>query len=584
MGLAAPLMGVIVGIGILGAVVVAITSRRMTRPLRQMAAAAEAMARGSLTQPLLLPGEDEIGRLAGSLERMRRSLRERLNETDLLLSASQRLASSFDLLAVLPPILGGVRDVVRAEIVRLVVAVGAPSGDGRLEAYAPKGQEGEAAGLDAQVVELTRRRGRFILENPSRARAVLDLGALEAPLESILSLPLMSEEAFVGVLWLGHRKAHSYTPDETNLLTILAGQLGVSVANAHLFHEAEEERLRLSAILAATPDAVLVIDPAGRILHANPAAEIVLKGAAEQALGQAAAEWVREPEVLRLLAAPAGERRTSEVSLSGDRVLFATVADIEPAGAGTAGRVCVLGDITHFKKLDALKSEFVSTVSHDLRAPLTLLRGYATMLSMVGSLTEKQREFVAKILAGVDSMSQLVDNLLDLGRIEAGVGLSLEQVRVETILRDVVGAHRAQAIGKQIALEVEVAEGMEAVEADPTLLRQAISNLVDNAVKYTAPGGKVNVRASQAHGRQLIRIGDTGVGIAPADQARLFEKFSGSRRRDEGIERGPGLGLAIVKSIVDQHGGRVTVDSRLGAGSTFTLDLPLRQTPDGGDG
>jgi signal transduction histidine kinase len=327
---------------------------------------------------------------------------------------------------------------------------------------------------------------------------------------------------------------------------------------------------------------VLVIDPAGRILHANPAAEIVLKGTAEQALGQPAAEWVREPEVLRLLAAPAGERRTSELALSGERVLFATVADIEPGGAGTAGRVCVLGDITHFKKLDALKSEFVSTVSHDLRAPLTLLRGYATMLSMVGSLTEKQREFVTKILGSVDSMSQLVDNLLDLGRIEAGVGLSLEQVRVETVIRDVVGAHRAQAIGKQIALDVQVAEGMEPVEADPTLLRQAISNLIDNAVKYTAPGGKVNIRASQAHGRQLIRVGDTGVGIAPADQARLFEKFSRPRRKEGAGEQGPGLGLAIVKSIVDQHGGRVTVDSRLGAGSTFTLDLPLRQASEGG--
>jgi len=576
MRIAAPLVAVVVAIGALGIGVVMVTSRRLTHPLRQIAAAAEAMARGSLTQPLALPGEDEIGRLAGSLERLRRSLRGRLNEMDLLLSASQKLASSFDLRAALPPILSGVRDVVGAEIVRVVVAAEEPPGLARSESYAPRGAEANGGPLDGQVADLARRRGRFILENPSRARAVLDLGALDSPLESMMALPLMSEESFVGVLWLGHRKAHSYTPDEVNLLTILAGQLGVSVANARLFHEAEEERLRLSAILAATPDAVLVTDRAGRILLANPAAEIVLKGRAEEATGQAAEAWVREPEVLRLLSAPAGERRTAEVSLAGDRVLFATIADIEPEGAGTSGRVCILGDITHFKKLDALKSEFVSTVSHDLRAPLTLLRGYATMLPMVGSLTEKQREFVTKILGSVDSMSQLVDNLLDLGRIEAGVGLSLEQVRVETVLRDVVGSHRPQAMGKQIVLEVEVAEGMEPVEADPTLLRQAVSNLVDNAVKYTPPGGRVNVRASQARGRQLISIHDSGAGIAPADQARLFEKFARLRRKDGAGEQGPGLGLAIVKSIVDQHGGRVTVDSRLGVGSTFTVDLPLR--------
>jgi signal transduction histidine kinase len=575
--IAAPLVAMVAAIGMVGIGAVIVTSRRLTRPLRQIAAAAEAMARGSLTQPLALPGADEIGRLAGSLERLRRSLRGRLSEMDLLLSASQKLAASFDLRASLPPILSGVRDVIGPEIVRLVVAVEGPPGSGRTEAYAPRGAEGEGGTLDSQIVDLTRRRGRFILENPSRARAVLDLGGLETPLESMMALPLMSEETFVGALWLGHRKAHSYSSDEINLLTILAGQLGVSVANARLFHQAEEEGLRLSAILAATPDAVLVTDRAGRILLANPAAEIVLRGRAEEAIGQTAETWVREPEVLRLLMAPAGERRTSEVSLTGDRVLFATIAEIEPEAAGTSGRVCILGDITHFKKLDALKSEFVSTVSHDLRAPLTLLRGYATMLPMVGSLTEKQREFVTKILGSVDSMSQLVDNLLDLGRIEAGVGLNLEQVRVETVLRDVVGSHRAQAIGKQIALEVDVAEGMQPVEADPTLLRQAVSNLLENAVKYTAPGGRVTVQASQARGRQLITVRDTGVGIAPADQARLFEKFGRSPRKDGGGEQGPGLGLAIVKSIVDQHGGRVSVDSRLGAGSAFTLDLPLHR-------
>lgn len=582
--IAAPVIAVVLAAGLVGILVVVVTSRRLTRPLRQIAAVAEAMARGSLTQPLALAGEDEIGRLAGSLERLRRSLRARLNEMDLLLSASQKLASSFDLRAALPPILSGVRDVVGAEIVRLVVAAGEPPRLTQPEAYAPRGAEGEWGPLDAQIVDLTRRRGRFILENPSRARAVLDLGALEFPIESMMALPLMSEESFIGALWLGHRKTHSYSPDEVNLLTILAGQLGVSVANARLFHEAEEERLRLSAILAATPDAVLVTDRAGRILLANPAAEIVLKGPAEEAIGQEAEEWVREPEVLKLLSAPIGERRASEVSLSGDRVLFATIADIEPEGDGLAGRVCILGDITHFKKLDALKSEFVSTVSHDLRAPLTLLRGYATMLSMVGSLTEKQREFVTKILGSVDSMSQLVDNLLDLGRIEAGVGLSLEQVRVETVIRDVVGSHRAQAIGKQIALEVEMAEGMEPIEADPTLLRQAVSNLLDNAVKYTAPGGRVNLWAGQARGRQRISISDTGTGIAPADQARLFEKFARSRRKEGGGDHAPGLGLAIVKSIVDQHGGRVTVDSRLGVGSTFTVDLPLRQAERGSAG
>ncbi len=224
-----------------------------------------------------------------------------------------------------------------------------------------------------------------------------------------------------------------------------------------------------------------------------------------------------------------------------------------------------------------LKSEFVSTVSHDLRAPLTLMHGYATMLSMVGDLSDKQGEFVQKILSSVEVMSKLVDNVLDLGRIEAGVGLSVESVRVETVVRDVVGSYRPQAANKQITLEVDLREGMEPIEADPTLLRQAVANLVDNALKYTPAGGRVGVRAVQKDGQQLICGEDSGLGIAPADQARMFEKFYRARKREALREKGSGLGLAIVKSIAEQHGGRVSVESRLGAGSTFTLELPLRQ-------
>src|SRR3990172_7658129 len=141
--------------------------------------------------------------------------------------------------------------------------------------------------------------------------------------------------------------------------------------------------------------------------------------------------------------------------------------------------------------MDSHKSEFVSTVSHDLRAPLILMRGYAKMLPMVGEVNEQQREFVEKILASVERMSKLVDDLLDLGRIETGIGLHLTTVPLEEMLQDVVSSFRPQAVNKQIVLEVELAEGLAPVEADPMLMRQAIANLVDNAIKYTPAGGRV---------------------------------------------------------------------------------------------
>lgn len=492
---------------------------------------------------------------------------------DLLLAASQQVASSFDLPQVLPRILEGVRDLTRADYVRLALE---PSG-GAEATFSAGADPGRWSTLDEQVLSLARQHGRFVLENPARARAVLDQDGLERPIKALMGLPIRHEAAFVGVLWLAHRKPHAFSRDEVNLLSILGGQLGVAISNARLFQQAEQERLRLAAVLEATPDAVVVIDREGRISLANPAAESVLRGDPLESRGKEAALWLEPPELHELLAAGDREARTTEVHLEGGRVLFASAAEVAGQGDEPLGRVLVLWDISHYKKLDTLKSEFVSTVSHDLRSPLTLMRGYATMLTMVGATNEQQREFVRKILDSVDQMARLVDNLLDLGRIEAGVGLNLERLPLEPVLQDVAESLRPQAANKQIALRVQLDDGMEPVEVDPTLFRQAVANLVDNAIKYTPAGGSVTLRAFQADGRQTVRVEDTGLGIAPTDQARLFERFYRARRKETLREKGTGLGLAIVKSIVEQHGGRVSLESRLGAGSAFTLEIPVRQ-------
>jgi signal transduction histidine kinase len=205
------------------------------------------------------------------------------------------------------------------------------------------------------------------------------------------------------------------------------------------------------------------------------------------------------------------------------------------------------------------------------------MRGYATMLTMVGAMNEQQKEFVSKILTSADQMGNLIENLLDLSRIEAGVGLDLERVVFEDLIDGVLQSYRPQAVNKQIRLEVDLEEDMQPVEADATLVRQAIANLVDNAIKYTNAGGSITVRAYQQKGRQYLAVKDTGLGIAPTDQARLFERFYRARRQETLNVKGTGLGLAIVKSIVQQHGGEVAVESRLGEGSTFTIYIPLRQ-------
>ncbi|TET98408.1 MAG: HAMP domain-containing protein [Anaerolineales bacterium] len=574
--IAANLFVVVLAVGGVMLLAVYLISRRLTQPLRMMASVAQSIARGNLAQPVKGEGQDEIGRLAVSFERMRRRLKARLDEMGLLLTASQQVASSFNLDESLPPILTGIRDLTRSDFVHL--ALGPDEAvNFRMETFTAGDDPGNWSALDAQILELCETSGRFTLENPTRAKAVLDIQSLDVPLEAMTAVPLQNEDVFVGVLWMGYRQPQVFTPDTLRLLSILSGQLAIAVVNARLYQQAEKERLQLTAVLETTPDAVFLIDTDGRISLANPAAEAVLKRTPDEALGELVEECIESQELLDLLAESEPESRSVEIRLDQGQIMFASVSDIHSPDEGTSGRVCVLWDITHYKKLDTLKSEFVSTVSHDLRAPLTLMRGYATMLSMVGAMNEQQKEFISKILTSADQMGELIGNLLDLGRIEAGVGLEVETISLGTIIDSVMDTYRPQAVNKQITMDVELEEEMEQVEVDATLIRQAIANLVDNALKYTPADGHVTIHAEQQEEFQIVQVKDNGMGIAPTDQARLFEKFYRARGREILNIKGSGLGLAIAKSIVQQHGGRVAVESKLGEGSTFTIWFPIRQ-------
>jgi signal transduction histidine kinase len=206
------------------------------------------------------------------------------------------------------------------------------------------------------------------------------------------------------------------------------------------------------------------------------------------------------------------------------------------------------------------------------------MRGYATMLEMAGDLNDQQKNYAKMIVQGVDNMAKLVNNLLDLGRIEFGVGLQLESIPVLDIVERVTGSLRLIAKEKDVSLSVEIPKDIpHAVEVDQALLHQAVYNLVENAVKYTPNGGEVAVRLQPASDSLTFAIQDSGLGISEEDLKRLFEKFYRGTNRKALSKRGTGLGLAIVKSIAERHGGKVWVESELDAGSTFFLQIPLTQ-------
>jgi signal transduction histidine kinase len=432
--------------------------------------------------------------------------------------------------------------------------------------------------LDRPLLDMNKSQELVVLTNPARAR-MLNLENTVAP-ESLIASAIRSENQFYGTLWLAFENPHAFSDEEQRFVTTIASQAALAAENARLFLTAEVEQQRLSAVLASTPDAVLVTDQSGRVLVMNPmAAQLLLSSSQTASRGKLISDVIRQREILDLLSSEQQSVQTREITLTNGKTYMASATPVI-ADETVLGRVCVLRDVTYLKELDEIKSEFVATVSHDLRSPLTLMRGYATMLDMVGDLNDQQKGYISKIITGVENMSKLVSNLLDLGRIEAGVGLNLEMVPIVDVIKQVKDQLQLQATQKQIELAASYPpQAMPLVEGDPALLRQAIQNLIENAIKYTNSEGRVNVKlvVNPHSDSVLFTVQDTGIGIAPVDQPRLFERFFRAAKRETRSQTGTGLGLAIVKSIAERHNGRVWVKSQLGKGSEFYLEIPLRQ-------
>ncbi|MGD1991811.1 MAG: ATP-binding protein [Anaerolineae bacterium] len=575
--IAGPLLVLLVTLtGVIGVVILLVTNQ-LTRPLNLLASAAGQIAAGRLDQPIHVEGVDEVAQLGDAFDKMRVGLKERLDDLSLLLRVSQEVSATLDLAKGMAIILEAALKATGATISRVVLL--SAGGEPQVVMGRGDGVDGLAnldrtLALNCQDTDHPLR-----IENVARAPSLIGASAPPDGIRAAIALPVRSKGRTVAVIWIGYPKPRRFTSSEVRLLSTLASQAAVLVENARLFQEAEGGRRRLAAILASTRDAILVTDRDNRLLLINPAAEQALGLKAEEVLGERIEDVPTEEVLIEILTEPMSRTGSlvEEVPLPSGHTFYASASTILSADGENMGRVVSMRDITYFKELDEMKSEFVATVSHDLRAPLTFMRGYATMLPMVGGLTEKQELYLDKILTGIEQTAGLVEDLLNLGRIEAGVGLEEEPCHVGVIVLEAVDNMRTRAAAKGLTLKLEPSDPAPVIQGDPTLLRQAIANLVDNAIKYTPTGGLVTVGLESTETELLVNIRDTGIGIAPEDQVRLFEKFFRIRRRETENVSGTGLGLALVKSIVERHGGRVSVESTVNEGSTFTIALPIRE-------
>ncbi len=583
LNISAPLALMIILLSAVALVLTRLGLRVVTRSLKGLAVEANRIAQGDLDHPLQVTGEDEVAQLRRAFEQMRVGLHARMEELNRLLRVSQDVASSLEMQDAVKPVLEAILST-GAKSVRVVLSpsvlpdtfVEPPS------RFALGGSQDTYAHLDDQILDLAQSHEKVVLPNLTRSRElVLDPG-LSQPL-ALLAVALRHENRYYGVVWAGYEQPRRFSDSDVRFVTTLAGQAALAVANAHLYLNAEASRRQLEAIINSSPDPVIVTDHRSRLLIANHAAASVLGQETGEAMsGMETEQVIKLRPLLALLQSTTSEGQSAEILLPDKRTYLATASPVLVEGR-QIGRICIMRDVTYFKELDTMKSDFVSTVSHDLRSPLTLIRGYATMLETTGELNEQQVGYARKIVAGVESMTRLVNNLLDLGRIESGVGLQVENVSVLDIIERTTGALQLQALQKNIQLNVVLPKDMpHAVEADQALLHQAVYNLLENAIKYTPPNGRVAIRTLSQPGALVFVIEDSGIGIPAEDIPHLFEKFYRGREREARAQPGSGLGLAIVRSIAENHRGRVWVESVAGRGSAFYMQIPLAQSRDRG--
>ena len=332
------------------------------------------------------------------------------------------------------------------------------------------------------------------------------------------------------------------------------------------------ERRQLEAVLTSTEEGVLLIedDEAEKVILANHAIRRAFN-MGDDVTGQPLAKILHDEilaDVFQRAKDSAGTAH-AEIPLPDERTLNANVTPIPGVG-----RVAIMQDITYLKELDQIKSEFVSTVSHDLRSPLTSVKGFADLLPAVGTLNEQQTYFLEKIRSGVDTVTEMIGDLLDLGRIEAEVRMDMESCNIGDIIEKMITGQENHAELKRQTLQAQIEPDLPFVLGNPLRIGQALSNLVSNAIKYTPEGGHISISATKEDNQVIIQIEDDGIGISKDDLQHIFDKFYRvDRPETEGII-GSGLGLSIVKTIVEKHRGRIWVESEIGKGTVFTVVLP----------
>jgi two-component system phosphate regulon sensor histidine kinase PhoR len=346
--------------------------------------------------------------------------------------------------------------------------------------------------------------------------------------------------------------------------------------------ELETDRARMAAVLSGMVEGVLGVDGKGRLLLVNEAARRMLN-LDDELLGRHYVEAVRQPGIVSQLGAALTGEQPLPIEIPLDAVTAASGPRIfrvqaTPASAEGGGAVLVLHDISDLRMADRVRRDFVANVSHELRTPLTAVRGYVEALMEEPVEPEKQRQFLEVIDRHTGRMERLVRDLLRLARLDAQQEIAnVEAIDVAELFQSASSDLSERIERQRLQIDIKVKPAAATIKVDPTKMQDALRNLIENAVNYSAEGTHIELEAHADGDRVLLSVSDYGPGIPVEELGRVFERFyrvDKSRTSDPG---GTGLGLSIVRHLVELHGGKVSAANRPEGGAVFTISLPHRR-------
>lgn len=401
---------------------------------------------------------------------------------------------------------------------------------------------------------------------------------------SIAMAPMHARGEIIGILSVMSHEPDQFDKTFAVVLQAIADNVSVAVNNAVLYEKHVENETQLTTILNSTADGIIATDSHSRITLVNLAAEQMLGIDADKLIGHdlrlaPLPRRIQDPLLLTLL--PDTENTTFQITLENEQVLSFIVTQIKlerqvEQDAENDGWVIVLQDVTHIREAEIARAKFIQAAAHDMRNPLSVTQSSIHLLDrMLDSQDENIREIIDMAYSGIDRLQRLIDDLLQIEKIESGHGFNLAETDVRALIREVTLSNQTLMKDKSINLTSNVTDDVpNIIEMDRDWILRAINNFLDNARKYIEIGDSVTLNVYEKGESIHIEVTDTGPGIPAATHARLFERFY--RVKETTVIKGSGLGLAITKSVAEAHGGMAYVKSNLGEGSTFGITLPLK--------